>query len=126
MHTFAVSMAKIRKLNFELLQHPPYSTDLAASDFFPNLRFASNKRVIAQHILILKICQILLFRRLKEVGETLGKVYRVKRWFIPQHQFYLTKTVHLELRSEISLKKTGYFTKLKLENRLWPFQLQCI
>ncbi|XP_023217030.1 histone-lysine N-methyltransferase SETMAR-like [Centruroides sculpturatus] len=56
-HTCAVSMAKITELKFELLPHPPYSPDLAPSDFFlfPNLkkwlggqRFTSNEMVIAQ------------------------------------------------------------------------------
>ena len=56
-HTCAVSMAKLMKLKFELLQHPPYSPYLAPSDFFlfPNLkkwlggqRFTSNEEVIAQ------------------------------------------------------------------------------
>ena len=39
-HTCAVSMDKIMKLKFELLQHPPYPPDLAPSDFFlfPNLK----------------------------------------------------------------------------------------
>lgn len=56
-HTSAVSMAKIMELKFELLPHPPYSPDLAPSDFFlfPNLkkwlggqRFYSNDEVISQ------------------------------------------------------------------------------
>ena len=56
MHTCALSKAKIMELNFKLLQHPPYTLDLAPSDFFlfPNLkkwlggqRFTSNE-VIAQ------------------------------------------------------------------------------
>ena len=34
MHTCAVSMVKIIELKFKLLQHPPYSPDLAPSDFF--------------------------------------------------------------------------------------------
>ena len=35
-------MAKIHELNFELLDHPPYSPDLAPSDFFlfPRLKVA--------------------------------------------------------------------------------------
>ena len=33
-HTCTVSMAKIMELKFELLQHLPYSPDLAPSDFF--------------------------------------------------------------------------------------------
>jgi len=49
-------MAKIKELQFELLEHPPYSPDLALSDFwlFPHLkkflrgkRFSSNEEVIA-------------------------------------------------------------------------------
>ena len=49
-------MAKIHELKFELLEHPPYSPDLAPSDFhlFPELkkfmrgkRFSSNEGVIA-------------------------------------------------------------------------------
>ena len=47
-------MAKINELRFELLPHPPYSPDLAPSDFylFPNFkrwlqgqRFSSNEEV---------------------------------------------------------------------------------
>jgi len=49
-------MAKLHELRFELLPHPPYSSDLAPCDFFlfPNLKiwlrgkkFSSNKKVIA-------------------------------------------------------------------------------
>ena len=54
-HTSAVAMAKIHELRFELLDHPPYSPDLAPSDFFlfPHLkialggqRFSSNEEAI--------------------------------------------------------------------------------
>lgn len=54
-HTSAVAIAKINELRFELLDHPPYSPDLAPSDFFlfPNLktalggqRFSSNEEAI--------------------------------------------------------------------------------
>ena len=39
-HTCIVSMAKIAELKYDLLHHPPYSPDLAPSDFhlFPNLK----------------------------------------------------------------------------------------
>jgi len=56
-HTCLKSMAKIEQLKFELVDHPPYSPDLAPSDFFlfPNLkkwlagqRFSSNEEVIDQ------------------------------------------------------------------------------
>jgi histone-lysine N-methyltransferase SETMAR len=49
-------MGKLRDLHYELLEHPPYSPDLAPSDFclFPKLklflicqRFSSNQAVIA-------------------------------------------------------------------------------
>ncbi|GFX07664.1 mariner Mos1 transposase [Trichonephila clavipes] len=41
-HTSMVAMAKIHELRFELLDHPPYSPDLAPSDFFllPHLKIA--------------------------------------------------------------------------------------
>lgn len=53
----AVAMAKLHQLGYELVDHPPYSPDLAASDFFlfPNLknwlggrRFASNDEVMTE------------------------------------------------------------------------------
>jgi histone-lysine N-methyltransferase SETMAR len=49
-------MGKLRDLHYELLEHPPYSPDLAPSDFcfYPKLklilagqRFSSNQEVIA-------------------------------------------------------------------------------
>jgi hypothetical protein len=49
-------MGKLRDMHYELLEHPPYSADLAFSDFcvFPKLklflaghRFSSNQEVIA-------------------------------------------------------------------------------
>ena len=51
------AMAKLEQLRFELVAHPPYSPDLASSDYylFPNLkqwlqgkRFISNEEVIAE------------------------------------------------------------------------------
>ena len=54
-HTSVVAMAKIHELRFELLDHPPYSPDLAPSDFFlfPKLktalerqRFSSNEEAM--------------------------------------------------------------------------------
>ncbi|XP_011873175.1 PREDICTED: histone-lysine N-methyltransferase SETMAR-like [Vollenhovia emeryi] len=53
-HINAISMAKIHKLRYDLLPHPPYSPDLAPSDFylFPRLtkflageRFSSDEEV---------------------------------------------------------------------------------
>jgi histone-lysine N-methyltransferase SETMAR len=49
-------MGKLRDLHYDLLEHPPYSPDLAPSDFylFPKLKlflggqhFSSNQEVIA-------------------------------------------------------------------------------
>ena len=54
-HTSAVAMVKIHELRLELLDHPPYSLDLAPNDFFlfPRLkialggqRFSSNEEAI--------------------------------------------------------------------------------
>jgi histone-lysine N-methyltransferase SETMAR len=51
-----LALGKLRDLHYELLEHPPYSPDLAPSDFhlFPKLkiflagqRFPSNKETIA-------------------------------------------------------------------------------
>jgi len=47
---------KLRDLHYELLEHPPYSPDLAPSDFYPfpkfklfhaGQRFSSNQEAIA-------------------------------------------------------------------------------
>ena len=54
--TSVLAMGKLRDLHYELLEHPPYSPDLAPSDLclFPELklflagqRFFSNQEVIA-------------------------------------------------------------------------------
>jgi len=56
-HTSLKAMVKLDQLRFELVAHPPYSPDLAPSDYylFPNLkrwlqgkRFTSNEEVIAE------------------------------------------------------------------------------
>jgi len=55
-HKSVLAMGKLRDLHYELLEYPPYSPDLAPSDFclFPKLklflagqRFSSNKEAIA-------------------------------------------------------------------------------
>ena len=55
-HKSVLAMGKLRDLHYELLEHPPYSLDLAPSDFhlFPKLkifitgqRFSSNQEAIA-------------------------------------------------------------------------------
>ncbi|EGI59173.1 Mariner Mos1 transposase [Acromyrmex echinatior] len=56
-HTFLKAMVKLDQLRFKLVAHPPYSPDLAPSDYylFSNLkrwlqgrRFTSNEEVIAE------------------------------------------------------------------------------
>jgi histone-lysine N-methyltransferase SETMAR len=39
-HKSVLAMGKLRDLHYELLEHPPYSPDLASSDFclFPKLK----------------------------------------------------------------------------------------
>lgn len=83
--TFAI--AKIRELRIELLDHPPYSPDLAPSDFFlfPQLktalgeqRFLSNEEVIREQLFCREERRV-LFGRIKEMGASLGEVYRVTR-----------------------------------------------
>ena len=55
-HQSVLAMVKLRDLHYELLEHPPYSPDLAPSDFyfflklklfFPGQRFSSNQEAIA-------------------------------------------------------------------------------
>jgi len=55
-HKSVLAMGKFRDLHYELLEHPPYSPDLAPSDFylFPKLklflagqRFSSNQKATA-------------------------------------------------------------------------------
>jgi hypothetical protein len=55
-HNIVLAMGKLQDLHYELLEHPPYSQDLASSDFylFPKLkiflagqRLSSNQEAIA-------------------------------------------------------------------------------
>ena len=56
-HKALVTMANLNELRFELLPHPPFSTDLASSDYYlfadlkkmlPGKRFYSNEKVITE------------------------------------------------------------------------------
>ena len=49
-HKSIKTMAKLHELNFELLPHPPYSPDLAPSDYwlFAGKKFRTNEEVIAE------------------------------------------------------------------------------
>ncbi|GFX68646.1 histone-lysine N-methyltransferase SETMAR [Trichonephila clavipes] len=88
-HTSSVAMAKINELVFELLDHPPYSPDLAPSDFFlfPHLKFAlgghrfsSNKEQYSlRKQLFWRERHRVLFLRVTEMGASLGEVCRVTR-----------------------------------------------
>ncbi|KYQ46149.1 Histone-lysine N-methyltransferase SETMAR [Trachymyrmex zeteki] len=68
-HSSAVATAKLVELRYDLLPHPPYSSDLASCDFFlfPNLkkwfggkRFTSNEEVIAESPLFLVIADLVM------------------------------------------------------------------
>ena len=83
------SMAKFHELRYELLPHPPYSPDLAPSDYFllPNLkkwlgrkRFYSNNEIISQTNTYFEELEKSYFcGRGTKIGETLDEVYRVQR-----------------------------------------------
>ena len=86
-HTCAVAMAKIHELGYKLLPHPPYSPDLAPSDYFlfPNLkkwlggkRFDSNDEVISQTKAYFEDLDKSFFGRDKQIGEALDKAYRAQ------------------------------------------------
>ena len=85
-HTSAIVTAKLVELGYELLPHSPYSPDLAPCDFFlfPNLKkslagqkFESNEEAIA--VMEPYFAENVFFRRIKEVGASLGQVYRAER-----------------------------------------------
>jgi len=51
-HKSVLAMGKFRDLHYELLEHPPYSPDLAPSDFylFPKLKlFLAGQRFSSNH-----------------------------------------------------------------------------
>jgi histone-lysine N-methyltransferase SETMAR len=49
-HKSVLVMGKLRELHYELLEHPPYSPDLAHSDFylFPNSNYSSLVSIFLQ------------------------------------------------------------------------------
>ena len=58
-HKLITTMAKLHELHFELLLHPPYSSDLAPSDhwlfadfkrMFQGKRFVSNEEVVSETV----------------------------------------------------------------------------
>jgi len=81
------AMAKLDQLRFELVAHPPYSPDLAPSDYylFPNLkrwlqrkRFTSNEEVIAETEAYFEGLDVLQ-KKHRNVGKSLYQVYRPRR-----------------------------------------------
>ena len=71
-HMSTCAMSKLHKLKYELVRHPPYSPDLAPSDYylFPNLkkwlggkRFTSNSDVMDAVSYILRTSINLIFRK---------------------------------------------------------------
>jgi len=73
-----------RDLKYELLEHSPYSSDLAPSDFhlFPNLkkfvtgkRFGSNEEVSSGKWIFCRPSRIAFQGWNPVIGETLNKVY---------------------------------------------------
>lgn len=80
-HKSHVAMQKIRDLGFELLEHPPYSPDLAPSDYhlFPQLKkslkgrkFSSNEEVIkAVEVWFAEQEETFFFERSRDVAGSL-------------------------------------------------------
>jgi histone-lysine N-methyltransferase SETMAR len=66
-HTYTVVAAKLMELGFQLVPHPPYSPDLAPSDYYlfsnmkkwlAGIRFYSNEEVIAEtNAYFTELCQ---------------------------------------------------------------------
>ena len=54
-HKSIAKIAKLHELHFELLPHPPYSPDLAPSDYY---LFVDIKRMLQGNLILPKICSI--------------------------------------------------------------------
>ena len=81
-------MAKLHELHFELLSHPPYSPDLAPSDYqlFADLkkmllgkRFSFNEEVISETEAYFEAKDIVLQKRHQIIWESLESVYHLRR-----------------------------------------------
>lgn len=80
-HKSALAMGKLRDLGYDLLGHPPYSPDLAPSDFhlFPNLKkFVSGKRFSSNEEVELAVDDY--FNSLPESHFREGILKLEKRW----------------------------------------------
>ena len=93
----------------ELLQHLQYPLDLAPSDFF-YFETWKKARLTTVHVerghhpdrcLFWGSSEILLFGRLKKVGETLGKVYRVKRTLCWKKKIYTKSFFFLSFSKDL-------------------------
>ena len=109
-HTSVVSMAKVHELRFKLLPRPPYSLDLAPSDFFlfPNLkislegnRFSFGEDVIASVDEYFKGFLIFCFSKgIKKLEERWTKSVQVRLcWKIKE------KEIMLKNKKEFFIKK---------------------
>ena len=113
-HTSLKAMAQLLKLDqlrFELVAHPPYSPDLAPSDYylFPNLkrwlqgkRFTSNEEVIAETEAYFEGRFVQKGHR--NVGKSLYQVYR------PRRQLCWGINITLPKKRLFSLKIPGLFS----------------
>ena len=98
--TSAFATAKLVELGYELLSHPPYSPDLAQCDL--RLHFVSKREKVTRRAeiwvdwggyrrhrgLLCRSPENVFFRRVKEVGASLGQLNRAKRrlcWEINLH-----------------------------------------
>jgi len=111
-HTSLKAMAKLDQLRFELVAHPPYSPDLAPSDYylFSNLkrwlqgkRFTSNEEVIAKTEAYFEGLDVSYYRN-RNVGKSLYQVYR------PRRQLCWGINIILPKKRLFSLKIPGLFS----------------
>ena len=111
-HTSAVATAKLVELGYELLPHPPYSPYLAQPD--RNLSYEIES--VGRHGgLLCRPPENVFFRWVKEVGASLGQVYRSKRrlcWEIHRHfskiVVFLLQAKYLSDRPRIHLSTVNF------------------
>ncbi len=94
-------MGKIEKLKFEFIDHPPYSLDLAPSDFFlfPNLKWLSGQRFLWNKEVI---------THTNACFEELPKFYFSES--LKKLEGGLTKGIELQEDLELKNKKKNYWS----------------